>query len=145
MYRKDTIKGGGTMLYHKIYRNDQTTEWVTFIHGAGGSSTIWFKQLRAYHKKFNVLLIDLRGHGGSNHMKWKRGDTFQDVSEDVLEVLDSLGIASSHFIGISLGTIVIQTITKHYPERVKSMVLGGAVVKLDLRAKFFIVLGNIFK
>ena len=39
--------------------------WVTFIHGAGGSSTIWYKQLKAFSSNFNILLIDLRGHGRS--------------------------------------------------------------------------------
>ena len=32
---------------------------------AGGSSSIWFKQIRAFKKMFNVLLLDLRGHGNS--------------------------------------------------------------------------------
>ena len=35
------------------------------MHGAGGSSSIWYKQLRAFKENFNVLLIDLRGHGKS--------------------------------------------------------------------------------
>ena len=39
------------------------------MHGAGGSSSIWFKQLRAYREHFNVLLLDLRGHGQSNQLQ----------------------------------------------------------------------------
>jgi pimeloyl-ACP methyl ester carboxylesterase len=38
---------------------------VTFVHGAGGSSSIWFKQIRDFQKQYNVLLLDLRGHGES--------------------------------------------------------------------------------
>ena len=56
----------------------------------------------------------------------KRGDHFDQVSDDIIEVLDHRH-SIIHF-RISLGTIVIQTLTKRHPERVKSMVLGGAVV-----------------
>ncbi|XNQ11793.1 alpha/beta hydrolase [Lysinibacillus sp. 3P01SB] len=33
------------------------------VHGAGGSSTIWYKQICTYRKQFIVLVVDLRGHG----------------------------------------------------------------------------------
>ncbi|MFL2598998.1 MAG: alpha/beta fold hydrolase [Flavobacteriaceae bacterium] len=51
------------MLKYSIYKNKDSSNWVTFIHGAGGSSSIWYKQIRTFSKKFNLLLIDLRGHG----------------------------------------------------------------------------------
>ncbi|EKB18825.1 hypothetical protein HMPREF1168_02599 [Aeromonas veronii AMC34] len=51
------------MLYHKTFELGPERDWVVFVHGAGGSSSIWFKQLRAYREHFNVLLLDLRGHG----------------------------------------------------------------------------------
>lgn len=133
------------MLHYRIYSNNQSNQWVTLIHGAGGSSTIWYKQIKTYRQNFNVLCIDLRGHGGSDKVTWKKGDTFTQVAEDVIEVLDHLTIDSSHFIGISLGTIVIQTLTREYPTRVKSMILGGAVIQLDIRTKFLISVGNLFK
>ncbi len=50
------------MLYHKTFELGPDRDWVVFVHGAGGSSSIWFKQLRAYREHFNVLLLDLRGH-----------------------------------------------------------------------------------
>ncbi|MDF2700859.1 MAG: putative carboxylesterase nap [Haloplasmataceae bacterium] len=133
------------MLHYKIYENENSTEWVTLIHGAGGSSNIWYKQIRRYKQNFNTLCIDLRGHGGSNQEIWHRGDSFFQISEEVIEVLDYLHISNTHFVGISLGTIVIQTITKNHPERVKSMILGGAIIQIDIRTKFLIVVGNLLK
>ncbi len=133
------------MLHYRIYSNSSSEEWVTFIHGAGGSSTIWYKQINSFRKNFNVLCIDLRGHGESNKVLWRKGDTFLQVSEDVIEVIDYLNIQSSHFVGISLGTIIIQTLTRNHPERVKSMILGGAIIQLDMRTKFLIAVGNLFK
>jgi pimeloyl-ACP methyl ester carboxylesterase len=133
------------MLHYRTYLNQHSKDWVTLIHGAGGSSSIWYKQLRSYSKSFNVICIDLRGHGGSNKVQWKKGDTFEQVAQDVIEVLNHLNIEKSHFVGISLGTIVIQTITRNFPNRVKSMILGGAVIELNTRTKFLIAFGNMFK
>ncbi len=53
------------MISYTIYNNASTDQWVTFVHGAGGSSSIWFKQIRDFKKQYNVLLLDLRGHGES--------------------------------------------------------------------------------
>ena len=53
------------MLNYTLYQTNKNAPWVTFIHGAGGSSSIWFKQIRRFSKNFNLLLIDLRGHGAS--------------------------------------------------------------------------------
>ena len=53
------------MLYHKTYKHSNSKTWVVFVHGAGGSNAVWFRQLREFKKHFNVLLVDLRGHGKS--------------------------------------------------------------------------------
>ena len=53
------------MLHYSTHLNPTSKLWVTFVHGAGGSSSIWFKQIRAFSKHFNVLMVDLRGHGKS--------------------------------------------------------------------------------
>ena len=60
------------MLNYTSLINSESHPWVTFIHGAGGSSTIWYKQLRDFKKHFNVLLIDLRGHGRSKNIAYQR-------------------------------------------------------------------------
>ncbi|MGB2555163.1 MAG: alpha/beta fold hydrolase, partial [Flavobacteriaceae bacterium] len=99
------------MLNYTVYRLEEKKPWVTFIHGAGGSSTIWFKQIKSFSKFFNLLLIDLRGHGKSKHHLLDLGNstyTFDAIAEEIVEVLDHENIQKSHFMGISLGTILIR-------------------------------------
>ena len=118
------------------------------MHGAGGSSTIWYKQLRDFKKHFNVLLLDLRGHGNSKpNIKDAFSDkyTFDSITEDIMEVVDHLEIQQSHFVGISLGTILIRNLAEKYPERVSSMIMGGAIMKLNFRSQVLMRLGIIFK
>ena len=122
--------------------------WVTFIHGAGGSSSIWFKQIREFKKHFNVLLLDLRGHGNSKpNLKnvFDEKYTFDVITNDIVEVIDFENIKKSHFVGISLGTILIRNLAENYPDRVESMVMGGAIMKLNLRSQILMKLGIVFK
>ncbi len=117
------------LLFHKTYLHPTSQEWVVFVHGAGGSSSIWFKQIKAYKQHFNLLLVDLRGHGKSNQLLKElisNRYTFGAVTQDILKVLDHLKIHSAHFVGMSLGTIIVRNLAELAGERVKSMVLGGA-------------------
>jgi pimeloyl-ACP methyl ester carboxylesterase len=136
------------LLYHKKYELSPQKEWVIFIHGAGGSSSIWFRQLRAFREHFNIMLIDLRGHGKSQHFfeaYMKNNYTFKDVSNDIVEVMNHNGIQAAHFVGISLASIIIRSLAEQSPERIKSMTLGGAVIRLNVRSKILITAGNWFK
>lgn len=138
------------MLYYKTFIKDPSCDWVIFIHGAGGSSAIWYKQVRAYQDAFNVLLVDLRGHGKSKEMStlktyYKEKYSFKTVSRDVLEVLRQKKIKKAHFVGVSLGTIIIRTIAELNPEVVQSAVLCGAITRLDIRSRILVWLGHTFK
>ncbi|MDX2305307.1 MAG: alpha/beta hydrolase [Microscillaceae bacterium] len=136
------------MLYFKKYELSPEKDWVVFVHGAGGSSSIWFKQIRTFRQYFNVLLLDLRGHGRSKHFLQdylKNRYTFKDISKDILEVLDHNGIQKAHFVGISLASIIIRSLGELQPDRIKSMTLGGAVIRLNIRSKILMYLGNKLK
>jgi pimeloyl-ACP methyl ester carboxylesterase len=117
------------------------------VHGAGGSSSIWYPQLRDFSKEFNVLVLDLRGHGRSRSIKIQdvKKFNFDVIVDDITEVLKYRGIAKAHFVGISLGTIIIRCIAERHPQIVQSMCLGGAVFKLSLKSKFLIKIGNLTK
>ena len=136
------------MLHYSTYTNSKSKPWVTFVHGAGGSSSIWFKQIREFSKHFNVLMVDLRGHGKSKRSflnAFKKKYTFTSLAQDIVDVLDKEKIKSSHFVGISLGTILIRQIAETYPKRIKSMVMAGAIMKLNVRSQILMRFGNLFK
>ncbi|MFT5252831.1 MAG: pimeloyl-ACP methyl ester carboxylesterase [Flavobacteriales bacterium] len=136
------------LLNYTIYNHPSSKKWVTFVHGAGGSSSIWFKQVRAFKAEVNVLILDLRGHGNSQMglkdvMNTKY--TFDVITTDIVEVIDYLKIEKSHFAGISLGTILIRNLAEQHPERVESMILAGAIMKLNFRSQILIRLGVTLK
>ncbi|GAA4271042.1 alpha/beta hydrolase [Aquimarina gracilis] len=136
------------MLNYSVYRHPENNTWVTFVHGAGGSSSIWFKQVREFRKHFNVLLLDLRGHGNSKPVlkdAFNSKYTFDSITQDIVKVIDKEGIKESHFVGISLGTILIRNLAEKYPQRVQSMIMGGAIMKLNFRSQVLMKLGVVFK
>jgi len=135
------------VLHYKTYPHQTSDEWVTFIHGAGGSSSIWYKQLKEFKKSFNVLLIDLRGHGNSKSLGISSISkyTFRTITKDVVEVIEHLKIKSSHFVGISLGTIIIRELAEIVPNRVSSMIMGGAILKMNFRSQILMKAGFILR
>ncbi len=136
------------MLNYTTYIHPTSTQWVTFVHGAGGSSSIWYKQLRSFKAEYNILVLDLRGHGNSKMVLKDVVNpkyTFDAITTDIVEVIDYLNIDKSHFVGISLGTILIRNLAEKHPDRVQSMILAGAIMKLNFRSQILIKLGVVFK
>jgi pimeloyl-ACP methyl ester carboxylesterase len=136
------------MLYHKTYLLSTKADWVVFVHGAGGSSAVWFKQLKAFRTHFNVLLIDLRGHGKSAHLSeeiLKTNYSFELIAKDIIEVLDHVNIPKAHFIGVSLGTLIIRQLGDMIGNRIQSMIMVGAITQFNFKSRFWVGLGRLFK
>lgn len=121
------------MLYSEVIGNDPDREWIVFVHGAGGSVRTWKYQVDAFKEHFNLLLLDLRDHGNSQGMAPPpdRKYSFDLMAQDILAVLDFQGIESAHFVGVSLGSIVVRCLEAAHSERVRSVVFGGGVFRLN--------------
>ncbi len=132
------------MLHHKIFHHKTSKTWVVFIHGAGGSNVVWFRQLRDFKKHFNVLLVDLRGHGKSkSNYTEEEMYRFDEIALDVIKTMEHLHIHEAHFIGISLGCTVIRAIDKLAPGRAASIILGGAVVQFNKKINVLVTLAKL--
>ena len=113
--------------YETVYNGKD--EWCVFVHGIGGSTRTWKKQISDFSNKYNLLLLDLPGHG-------ENADTIiYSVDDDLLnngikDTLDHLRIKQAHFIGLSLGTIVIAQFALKFPAYIKSLIFGGAALKV---------------
>jgi pimeloyl-ACP methyl ester carboxylesterase len=124
------------MIYHKTFKHKTSKTWVVFVHGAGGSNVVWFKQLRDFKKHFNVLLVDLRGHGKSKKTYTKSEKyRFDEIAWDIIHTMDHLQIEKAHLVGISLGCIIIRAMDKLAPGRAESIILGGAIVQFNRKIK----------
>jgi pimeloyl-ACP methyl ester carboxylesterase len=82
--------------------------------------------LAPFAARYQVLRIDLRGHGGSSSPA--AGYSQLDHAEDVLAVLDALEIRATHLWGTHTGAAVGLLLAADQPERVASLTLEGAVI-----------------
>jgi len=133
------------MLYHRKFIHPKSKTWVVFVHGAGGSNVVWFRQLKEFKKHFNVLLVDLRGHGKSKPADEEKdsGYSFDEIAMDVIRIMDFYDIRKAHLVGISLGCVVIRAIDKLAPDRAESIILGGAIIQFNKTLKVLISMAKI--
>jgi len=133
------------MIYHRKFIHPKSKTWVVFVHGAGGSNAVWFRQLKEFKKHFNVLLVDLRGHGKSKPVSTEVNSSysFDDVAMDIVCLMDFYQIQKAHLVGISLGCIVIRAIDKLAPGRAESIILGGAIIQFNKTIKVLVSMARI--
>lgn len=95
--------------------------WLILCHSLATDLSLWDDQMPALTAKFRVLRFDTRGHGGSDA---PAGDyDFPMLATDVLGLMDALGVAKAHFLGISLGGMIGQHLVLAAPGRLERLVL----------------------
>ena len=131
------------MLKHEIIDNHKS-KWVVFVHGIGGSTKTWKKQIEAFSKHFNLLLLDLPGHGENASNEVTEVDDVE-LNYRIKKTLDGVGIKAAHFVGLSLGTLVIAHFALAYPEYVLGIVLAGAIMNVTKIYRCCIKLVDVIK
>jgi len=133
------------MLKFKTHINNKNKEWITFIHGFGGSSNIWHKQVRELSRYHNLLFIDLRGHGKSRNIPLGSDFNLLTACEDIIRVLNFLKIKNSHFVGISFGALLILKLLETHKKYINKSVLAGAITSFNRFTRFLLLCVNLLK
>jgi len=124
------------LLHYETYGMQPKADWIVMIHGAGGSTRTWYKQKEELVKNFNLIIVDLPGHGqskesGKGHAEY----TFELMSEKVWSVVDHMKLHKVHLMGVSLGSIIAMQMEQLKPARVLSITMAGAIVELQRKLK----------
>jgi 3-oxoadipate enol-lactonase len=95
---------------------------VCCVHSLAADSGVWSDQVPPLLQSgFRVLRLDLRGHGGSDPGE---GDySMSGLAQDVIAALDFLGIERMHFLGVSIGGMIGQTLGIEHGSRLLSLTL----------------------
>ncbi|HLL04162.1 MAG TPA: alpha/beta fold hydrolase [Myxococcaceae bacterium] len=102
---------------------------LLLVSGLGGTASYWRPQLEAYSKRFRVIVHDHRGCGKSTHSE--RTYSVDQMSRDVLALMDHLGLSSAHLVGHSTGAAVGLTLAVTVPERLRGLVLFAGFARCD--------------
>ncbi len=94
---------------------------VALTHPLGVTLALWDDHVAALAKRFRILRYDVRGHGGSDVPPGPY--TLEQMVDDLFDLLDSLAITETHFVGVSMGGLIGMTAALMRPSRIKSLVL----------------------
>jgi 3-oxoadipate enol-lactonase len=106
---------------------------VVLSHSLATSLEMWMHQRQALEADFRLLRYDTRGHGGSEAPD--EAYTLESLADDVIGMLDALGIQRAHFVGISMGGMIGQHLGLAYPDRLLSLVLCDTTATIPEEAQ----------
>jgi 3-oxoadipate enol-lactonase len=115
------VRGGCPIHYWLVGKPDRPL--ITFIHGAGLDHRVFAPQLAVLAPFFRCLLLDLPGQGQSQPAVTPF--SVPGAAQDLVALLDHLGIAQTILVGVSLGGTIAQEVALCFPERVKALVVVG--------------------
>lgn len=85
-----------------------------------------FGYVSSLKEDYRLILLDARGHGSSDKPHDPEAYDVKHRVGDVVAILDELEIEKAHFIGYSMGGWVGFGLAQCAPERIHSLILGGA-------------------
>jgi pimeloyl-ACP methyl ester carboxylesterase len=100
---------------------------MVFIHGSGGSRLHWNYQRQFFEKSYNVVIVDLPGHGEARS---EGEDSVGAYAGHLLRLLRALPGDVFCLLGHSLGGAIVQEFTLLYPQYVEALVLLGTGARL---------------
>jgi 3-oxoadipate enol-lactonase len=106
---------------------------VTLSHSLATDLGMWEPQVAALASRYRVLRYDTRGHGGTEA---PAGSYSLDLlADDAQALLQSLGIARTHWVGLSMGGMIGQALALRAPELFASLVLCDTTSRVPSDAK----------
>ena len=106
---------------HSRIIGDEYSEDLVILHGLLGSADNWQTLAKRYAIDFRVHLLDARNHGRSPHSE---EHTYEAMSEDLLEYLDTHSIEKANLLGHSMGGKTVMMFTEKHPDRVSKLIVA---------------------
>ena len=113
---------GTSYSFHKINEKNP----IIFIHGVGLTKEIWEPQIN-FFKEYNTLTYDLLGHGNTSLKKSQL--SFEDFSDQLLNLMNELSFDKIHLVGFSLGALIARHFASKHNNRLSSLIIHGSIYK----------------
>lgn len=114
-------------LHYRIDGPDDAP-WLTFCNSLGTDLHMWDPQVAALSGRFRILRYDRRGHGHSSAPPGLY--SVADLGADVVALWDHLGVARSHFCGLSIGGLTGQWLGVHAGTRLHTLTVAATAAKI---------------
>ncbi|MFL9891224.1 3-oxoadipate enol-lactonase [Paraburkholderia sp. RL17-381-BIF-C] len=119
----------GTELHYRIDGDRHgNAPWIVLSNSLGADLSMWAPQVVALSKHFRVLRYDTRGHGHSEAPKGPY--TIEQLTGDVLGLMDTLKIARANFCGLSMGGLTGVALAARHADRIERVVLCNTAARI---------------
>ncbi len=119
---------------------------VAFVHGLGANLHQFATQAERFRDRYRVLLLSLRGHGGTNNPAQPTPADYTPaaLARDVVALLDNLRVKPLHFVGNSLGGLIGYELLSAEPQRLRSLTTFGTTAELGSgRFTYWMAVGSV--
>jgi 2-succinyl-6-hydroxy-2,4-cyclohexadiene-1-carboxylate synthase len=106
-------------------------EPLLLLHGFTGSMETWRSFIPSWSEQFQVILVDIVGHGKTESPEDVTHYDIQNVALQMKELLDHLHIENAHVLGYSMGGRLAVTMACLYPKYVRSLLLENCTAGLE--------------
>jgi 3-oxoadipate enol-lactonase len=106
---------------------------VVLHHPIATNLSVWDELAAALEPRYRVIRFDARGHGQSEAPKGAY--SFETLAQDVIGLMDHLGVAKARFLGLSMGGMVGQYLGFLYPGRFHSLCLVSTTSAVPAQAR----------
>ena len=106
---------------------------VTMSHSLATDLSMWDTQAEALAKRYRVLRYDTRGHGGTDAPAGAY--SLQQLADDARGLLAALGIGRTHWVGLSMGGMIGQTLALSSPGVLQSLSLCDTSSRVPAEAR----------
>ena len=98
---------------------------IIFVHEFAADYASWEPQVRYFSRRYRCITYSARGYTPSDVPAAADAYTYQHFAGDVIAVLEHLGIAQAHVVGLSMGGYSTLQVGLRHPERARSLTLAG--------------------
>jgi pimeloyl-ACP methyl ester carboxylesterase len=124
------VAGSEVYAYTGARPFDAALPTVVFVHGAANDHSVWALQSRYFaHHGWNVLAVDLPGHGRSGGAAL---GSVEAIADWLAALLDAAGVPRAALVGHSLGSLAVLAAAAAHPGRVTRAVLVGPAVPMPV-------------
>lgn len=123
------IRANGIDIHYEV---SGSGPWLTLSHSLCCDGSMWAPQMAALERCFTVLRFDTRGHGGTDAPAGTY--TLEQMTDDVLGLLDALQIERTHYCGLSMGGMIGQHLALKAPDRIGRLVLADTTSRMPPEA-----------
>ncbi|MGA9865803.1 MAG: alpha/beta hydrolase [Acetobacteraceae bacterium] len=111
---------------------------VIFVHEYAGDARSWEPQLRHFGQRYRAIAYDARGYAPSDIPPDAGSYSQARAADDIAGVLNHLGIAAAHVVGLSMGGFAALHFGFRHAARARSLVVAGCGygAERDQRARF---------